>query len=444
MKLALIGAGGIRTPLFIESLLGRPKCAGIGELLLFDNDPSRLPLMRRMGRRIVKKAGQDLKINSTTNLSKAVDGASLVITTIRVGMEKGRIADERMAIHLGLLAQETTGLCGFSFACRSIPALLEIAEAVDRRAPGCWIVNFTNPAGLVSQAMLDAGITRAVGVCDSASALARHIAGEWGIGLGEIDLGVVGLNHLSVVTEARVNGKSVMPKVLGDAEFLKRYYGLFKTERIQAMGAVPNEYLYYFWRTSHALQVQARKKLTRGQEVLKFTNRFLKKAGAAGNVDEVLDLHEEMIASRESSYMSGAWGSKGKRPTDALSSEGYAGVALNFFGSLNKQTKQRMVLCLRNGLGALGLPTSDVLESSCEVGMGSVEAVAVKPPPQGEIELIRRIKVFESLASRAILTRDKRTALSALSVHPLVGPDKAAKALYSILRTHRDYVGQWK
>ncbi|MDP8255140.1 MAG: hypothetical protein P9M14_05280 [Candidatus Alcyoniella australis] len=443
MKLTLIGAGGIRTPLFISSLLGRPQQAGISELMLYDNDKSRMPLMRRMGARLIQRSGAGLKLKSTHSLSQAVDGASLVITTIRVGKELGRTADERIAMRLGLLAQETTGLCGFSFAARSIPALLEIAKQVAKRAPRCWLVNFTNPAGLVTQAMHDAGFNRSVGVCDSASALARHVANERGLGLDDIELGVIGLNHLSFVTQARLNGRSILGALVRDSGFLRRNYGVFQPTKITDLGAIPNEYLYYFWRHAHAMQVQSRKKQTRGDQVLELTNRFLEAAGKCRNAEELLEAHEQMIASRESSYMSAAWGKGRQRPTDALSNEGYAGVALNFLNALHAEQPRRMVLILPNHSGALDLPRSDTIESSCVVGPEGPRAIPVKRPAPSAVALLRRIKTFESLSSRAIITRDKRAALEALSIHPLIGPKQAQRALSALLKEHAEYVGNW-
>ena len=199
MKLALIGGGGVRSPLFVMSLLNWQQRLGVDELCLMDIDARKLELFGALCRQIVQRAGDPFKLTTTLDARTAFDGAHHVVTTIRVGQDVGRAIDERIALKHGVLGQETTGAGGFAMAMRSIPALLEYARLLQQVSPGAWMYNFTNPAGLVTQALRDAGFERTIGICDGANSGQGAIAAWMGIEPGLVRAEVYGLNHLILV-----------------------------------------------------------------------------------------------------------------------------------------------------------------------------------------------------------------------------------------------------
>src|SRR6185295_10982868 len=197
MKLALIGGGGVRAPLFVASALRRAERVGLEELCLMDIDAEKLAIFGELCREVCRRAESDVRITTTTDARAALEGARHVITTIRVGAEQGRVLDERIALKHGVLGQETTGPGGFAMALRSIPAVVSYAELLEQISPGAWLYSFTNPAGLVTQALRDRGFSRTIGICDGAN-VGHHAVADWlGVEDRQLRAEVFGLNHLS-------------------------------------------------------------------------------------------------------------------------------------------------------------------------------------------------------------------------------------------------------
>src|SRR5688572_17690257 len=204
MKLTIIGGGGVRTPRLMPSLVKRAERLGLDELWLMDNDPEKLALMGSLCQHMVRDAS--FKVVLSMDAREAIQGAQHVITSIRPGLEQGRATDERICFSHGVLGQETTGAAGFAMAMRSIPAILDYARLVNEiGAPGAWIYNFTNPAGLVAQALHDAGVNRIVGICDSANGAQHGVSRFLGVPLKQVHHQVYGLNHLSWTNSVRVD-----------------------------------------------------------------------------------------------------------------------------------------------------------------------------------------------------------------------------------------------
>src|SRR3954470_365989 len=197
MKLALIGGGGVRSPLFVASALRRAERVGLEELCLMDTDAEKLAIFGELCREVTRRAESDVRITTTTDQYAALDGAAHVVTTIRVGGEQGRVFDERIALKHGVLGQETTGPGGFAMALRSIPAILSYAEMLEKASPGAWLFSFTNPAGLVTQALRDAGFSHTIGICDGANVGHQSVADWLKLDPTKLRAEVFGLNHLS-------------------------------------------------------------------------------------------------------------------------------------------------------------------------------------------------------------------------------------------------------
>lgn len=205
-KLALVGGGGVRGPLFVESASRRADVLGLQEIVLFDVDPDKLRLLGGVATHLAREHS-NLRVVTTADPREALEGADFVVTTIRVGGDAGRVADERIALRHGVLGQETTGPGGFAMAMRTVPAALRYAELLAEVSPHAWLFNFTNPAGLVTQALQDAGHRRSVGICDSANLAQRAVAAYRGMDPDDLRPEVFGLNHLSWT---RADRKSVV------------------------------------------------------------------------------------------------------------------------------------------------------------------------------------------------------------------------------------------
>src|SRR4051812_26038734 len=217
MKLTIVGGGGFRVPLVYGALVRRRASLPFDEVVLHDVDAHRLQRIGGVLEGLAAEVGNVVPFRTTTDLDDAVDGADFVFCAIRSGQLEGRVVDESVPLSLGVLGQETTGPGGICFALRTIPAMVEIAEAVARRAPGAWLVNFTNPAGMVTEAVQRVMGERAVGICDSPSGLCRRVAAAVGRDPRELWFEYFGLNHLGWLRAARDEHGDLLPGLLADA-----------------------------------------------------------------------------------------------------------------------------------------------------------------------------------------------------------------------------------
>jgi 6-phospho-beta-glucosidase len=451
MKLALIGGGGVRSPEFVRGALAFAGDLDLQELWLMDNDPERLALIGPLCREI---AGDRITLHHTTDLDDAVRDAGLIVTSMRAGQEGGRVLDERLALRHGVLGQETTGPGGFSMAMRSIPAILHVAEAVERLAPRAWTFNFTNPAGLVAQALHDAGYRRVIGICDSANTAQHEIAAHLDIDADRVKTEVFGLNHLSWTRSARVDGRDVLPDLLADDGFIDNtHLRFFGVEIVRSMGMFLNEYLYYFYFRDVAVERILAEELTRGEEV-QMLNRELFETLRGLSPAEAVPAHAAYNARRSASYMAYAEQDADLREqrshpeTVAIPDQdevgGYAGVALRTALALTQDRPLRIGLNVPNNGAIAGMGDDDVVEVTCAVDGSGPHPVRIGAVPEDAYLLMRAVKRYERLAARAILERDRGLAVEALVAHPLVGSYPLARTLVDeYLAAHADYVGTW-
>jgi 6-phospho-beta-glucosidase len=443
MKLTVVGAGGIRMPLFVRSLLRRiGRGARIGELAMTDVRADRLHLMADLARFLAKDAGVDLRITEQPDLDRALSGADAVVTTIRPGFEEGRIHDELACRSVGILGQETVGAGGFAMAARAIPELLHIAGRAAVHAPDAVILNFTNPSGLCTQALHDAGFHQVVGICDSADNVKEYVAVSWGIEPGRIRSRVFGLNHLSATMQVWVDGEDVTARLMADDAFLDKWFGIFGRARVRELGAFPNEYLYYYLLPEQAVPAVLAEAETRGQKVKRLTDRFF--AGArdpslAGDPAKLLALHAACLADRSASYMEYAWKDTAakQRPDHQLAEgEGYAGVALDVVEGRWGEA-QEIALIVPNRGAVDWLSHSDVIEITCRVDATGI--IPLPPPfvPARLRELVSQVRLFETMTVLAARHQNARAAVWALAAHPLVHePDLAARVFRQFAAAH--------
>ena len=270
VKLLIIGAG-IRTPLLLHGLIKRQEALGLSEITLYDADPGRLHTMGAFARHVAAQGGATFTVTAEPDLATAAKGASFVFCAIRVGQERHRIADERVPLQYGVLGQETTGPGGFAMALRTIPVLLDYARILEAVAPAAWFVNFTNPAGLITQALTQQTSLRVVGICDTPTAMRRSVAAFLGHPESDLLIDYAGLNHLGWIRRVLVQGVDVLPTLIDRYEALAAQdheWALFDPGLIRALGMLPNEYLYYYYSRDTAVANILASGGTRGEQIL--------------------------------------------------------------------------------------------------------------------------------------------------------------------------------
>ena len=454
MKVAVIGGGGVRSMFLAKSIANRAKDLNITELVFMDNDPEKLNIYGKMAKEVAKRLAPHMKFSLTEDPVEAVSDADYVITTIRAGGDQMRCRDERIALDMGYLGQETTGAAGFSFAMRSIPALAQYCEYVKKYAkPTCKVFNFTNPAGVVSQTLRDMGYDFTFGICDAPSGMLRSFEEFLGLPLGSTEAFCYGLNHLSFFNEIISDGENVVPKLIDSERAYKqtdlRY---FKKEDILKKQFIPNEYLYYFYEPQKSVQNILNAPMTRGEQIEKINREMtaaLKNIDIENDFQKALEIFEHYYGMRENSYMASETGEKREKKYKfdiyAPDDGGYAGVALGIIDALIHKTEKTVIACVPNKNKALDfLCETDTVEISCKMIDGEAVPLSPKIVSEENKELILAVKEYERLASKAIRLHDRQSAVEALTVHPLVHNREAAEKLtekYGELNI--DYFGEW-
>ncbi len=459
MKLAIIGGGSVRTPRLIPSLVRRAERLGLEELWLMDSDSDKLRLIGGLCQVIADQLGAQFKIVFSDDARQTLTDTSHLITSIRPGKERGRAVDEHIAFEHGVLGQETTGAAGFAMAMRSLPAIMEYKALLDEvGAPNAWLYNFTNPAGLVAQGLHDAGYDRVIGICDSANG-AQHAASRYlGVPLDRTRHTVYGLNHLSWTRSVRVldedetgngtdAGEEVLPSLLGDENFIaSTHMQIFDGGLRQWQRAFMNEYLHYFYHRDEALKSLLAKPQTRGEEVWKLTENLIEELTAAPTKEEAVDTWRRIMGQRSASYFAHARNDKERPRMEPIGEddEGYAGVALGCIEAIQQNIPLYTGLNVPNNGTIHGLRDDDVVEVSCWIDANGVRPIPVTDIQEDQLMLMRDVKQYERLASRAIRERSRELAVQALTVHPLIGSyPLAGKLVDAFLNAHRDITGEW-
>lgn len=452
-KLTIIGGGGVRGPLFVEAAVRRAHTLGLSEIALVDIDTEKLRLIGPISRHLAAdQAG--LTLTTTIDARAALDGADFVVTTIRAGGEAGRVLDERIALSHGVLGQETTGPGGFGMALRSVPAILQYAELLAAVSPTAWLFNFTNPAGLVTQALRDAGHTRTVGICDGANLAQHAVAGHLGHPINALRPEVYGLNHLSWARAVRdTAGSDLLGPLLSDETFrantLQRFFPL---DLVELVGTWINEYLYYYYYAERAVEQISAERQTRGEEVVERNRALLARLDELDperDPEEALRVYRAYEEGRRSTYMGyaepddGATGEGRPRPFGE-GSEGYAGVALDLMEGLTGGGARYTAVNVPNEGAIAGLDDDDVVEVSCRVDADGVHPLPIGEIPAPQRALVQAVKSYERFTVDALRTRSRVDAVHALMAHPLVVSYSRATALADdYLAAHAEHVGAW-
>ena len=436
-----------------KSIAQQSEKLHIDHLVFMDTDEQKLRIYGGMAAHVARILNPALRFELTTDAKRAVSDASYIITTIRVGGDHMRVRDERIALAHGVLGQETTGAAGFSFAMRSIPVLAEYCELIRRYArPTVKVFNFTNPAGVVSQTLRDLGYDFTYGICDAPSGMLHQFAALYGADPSEIAGECYGLNHLSFFRSIKLRGREILPELLSSPQtYQETDMRFFEPELAQSLGCILNEYLYYFYYRKKAVENILHSSQTRG-EVIEEINRSmtaeLSKLDIENDFEQCLKCYESWYGKRENAYMANETGIRRTAPWkfDIFSpdSGGYAGVALRFIQIMESGTQGSMILCVPNQGAIPTLEDRDIVEITCDITREGVRPHPVLNADHRTLELIRRVKIYERLASRAIRLKDPQAAVDCLALHPLVNSYSLARPLaQSYMELNRAYCGDW-
>jgi 6-phospho-beta-glucosidase len=442
MKLTILGGGGFRVPLVYAAVLGQRDARGIREVALHDTDEGRLGAVRHVladqaqRHTAASEVPTPARVTATTSLDAALEGADFVFSAIRVGGLEGRVVDERLALDVGLLGQETTGPGGVGYGLRTVPVALAVAERVALLAPDAWVINFTNPAGLVTQAMQTVLGDRVVGICDSPLGLAKRAAGALGFGLSDVVIDYAGTNHLGWLHGLSADGRNVLPDLLGDPQRLESFEEghLFGAEWLQSLGAIPNEYLWYYDFTRDSIAQIRESGQTRGEYLLGQQSDFY--AAVRASPERAWELWDTVRRERNATYMAetraGGDGHEGlERTAEDVEGGGYEGVALALMGAIARDDPATLILNVRNGGTLPGLPADAVVEVPCLVTAAGPATLPVSPLRGRELGLVQQVKAVDELVIRACREGSASVAVQAFASHPLVDSVTVARQLWS-------------
>ncbi|HEX6673691.1 MAG TPA: 6-phospho-beta-glucosidase [Actinomycetes bacterium] len=415
LKIAVVGGGSTYTPELVQGFATRQDRLPVDELALYDVDAERLEVVGGLARRMLDRAGWSGLLVLAERREQALDGADFVVVQLRVGGQAMRLADETVPLEFGCIGQETTGPGGFAKALRTVPVVVELAEETERRAaPGAWLVDFTNPVGIVTQALLDRG-SRAIGLCNSAIGFQRHFAGLLGVAADRLELEHVGLNHLTWVRAVKVDGVDRLPELLDrHGEEVAAGLGL-PLELLRTLGTVPSYYLRYYYATGEVLAEQ-RHNPSRAEQVMAIEHELL-----GLYRDPALDTKPALLEKR-----GGAW---------------YSEAAAALIASLHAGTGDVQVVDVRNDGALPDLPGDAVVEVPARVDRDGAHPLPLAPLAPELLGLVQQAKAYERLAVAAALGGDRAVALKALLANPLVREYRvAAPLLDALLERSRPYL----
>jgi len=403
MKISIIGAGSSYTPELFEKLAEVKERLPVKTISLMDIDKTRLEIVSSFCRRYAKKLKLDVKIESTTNLDEAISGSDFINTQIRVGGNTSRASDEKIALEAGFIGQETTGPTGFMKAIRTIPVMLKIADSIKKNAPDNWLINYTNPTGIVSQALHDNTNIKCAALCSGGIRKTWDTAAALGVDSKDVQFDIFGLNHLNFTYNIKIKGRSIT-----DEEFLKvaKQVSEIPAELSIKLGAIPSGYLqYYYHRIKKTKELQAASK-TRGELVQELEKEIY------------ADFSNEAFDDKPPSLVKRGGG-------------GYSQVALGTMDAIyNNRDTWSVINVPNNGIFKF-LPDNAVMETSVILNANGIRPVACAPPPKAVWGLVSMVKNYEMLTAEAAVTRNRNTAILALTHHPLVMDYDAAEKIFN-------------
>ena len=419
LKLAIIGAGSGYTSELIEEISKQEQILEIKEVVLHDIDENRLNIMADYCLRNLKAQGSSIKIKRTRNLTEAIDGAHFIDTQIRVGGNRQRVLDEKIPLKYGFLGQETTGIGGMFKAFRTIPAMLEIARKVEEINPDAWIVNYTNPTGLVTEALLKKSKIKIAGLCSGGLFPKWWAKKALGVDEMDVDYDYVGLNHMNFAFNLKIKGRPVSDLEL-DKIIEASNHGEVDITLMKKLRLIPSPYLKYFFHRSKIIEELKAKKTTRGEYVLEIEKEVFRAFSNPYQVTIPEILHQR-------------------------GGGGYSEVAINVMKAIHTDKTQKIVVNVPNNGVIKWLPDDAVIETPCLVNASGIKPLAVPELPKEIWGLISAVKNYEQLAVEAALTGSLDLAELALLAHPLIGDYERIKPLLNeMMAANKEFLPQFK
>lgn len=446
MILTILGGGGFRVPLVFKALAADRSAERVTELRLYDVDPVRLAAIEHVVSELATTRPDAPRVVATGDLAAALAGTDFVFSAMRVGGTAGRATDEAICLGHGIIGQETVGAGGISYALRGIPVALDLAAAMRTHAPDAWLINFTNPAGVITQVLRGELGERVVGICDSPVGLARRVlatlqgaglvrpdAGPVGLGGSAVRMDYLGLNHLGWLQGLSVDGDDVLPLLLERPDLVESFEEgrLFGAPLVQALGSVPNEYLHYYYFAREDLATDLATEQPRGRFLQAQQDAFYARVAALGGQPGAHRIWEDVRMERERTYMASNREAAGSFERDEadLATGGYDQVALAIMHAIANDRPAELVLNVANRGTIDGLADDDVIETVCRIDAHGITPLAVSPLPDHARGMVVNQKYVERQTIRAVVTGSRRDALLALLQHPLVDSWNTAAAV---------------
>jgi len=432
MKIAVIGGAGVRTPLLVKGLTRSDL--PIEEIALFDVNPERLDAIASLARSYART------VKTFPTASLCVADADFVFLSIRAGGIEARARDEAAAIALGVVGQETIGPAGFAMAMRNVPPAVEYARLIAGLAPRAWIINFTNPVGIVTQAMTQDGNARVIGICDTPAELFADVTRVLDLPADRCFFDYFGLNHLGWLREVFVDGEPQLSRLWDDDPLLERVYRapLFDARFLRQLRLLPTEYLFFYYRPREALANLQTAGRTRGRDIAALNERLFHDLMTAGS--SARQLYETYLEQRSAGYLrleaGGASGPARPEPVDDRASElaGYDKIALAVVRAIHSDSNAIIPLNVPNRGALRGLADTDIVEVPCVVGANGARPLAVDAMPDDVRELVVRVKEYERFTVDAASAPSMDAAVRALSLNPLVGTHALARRLVDSMK----------
>jgi len=418
IKLAIVGAGSTYCPELMQGLIRRKDIIQLDELRLSDIDESRLNIVGEFCERVLLENGMEPRITRTIDLPRALDGADFVVAQIRAGRLEARIRDEKIPLGYGFIGQETTGIGGFTNALRTIPQMGRIASAIEQYAPEAWLINFSNPSGIVTEFLLNHTNVKSVGLCNLPIGIQERVSKLLRLQMHQVRLETVSLNHCGAVTAVHVGGENVLPGLLTQVvldqasaqdPWIQNYRPI-----IELLNAIPNDYLQYFFYHERKLNEQKAAPQTRGEACVDIETRLL-----SYYADERNRTVPPMLAERGGHL--------------------YSEAAIALIASLSGAEPGYHVIDVQNQGVIDFLPDKSVIETCCYVEKNSIRRMPLTVSPCDTLRaLLTSVKAYETLTVQAAMTGDRQTALRALACNPITADlDRAQPCLLEMLEQNR-------
>lgn len=424
VRLVYIGGGSTRAPGTVAALVERGSAFAGSEIVLVDLDPERLDVVRRLLERMAAVRGVDLRVRTTIDRAAALDGADVVLTSFRPGGFEARALDETIPLRHGVIGQETQGPGGFFMALRTITVMRDVVEEMERRCPDAWLVNYTNPVNLVSEAITHHSPIRCVSLCEGPLTFPADLARIAGLDPARLDATLVGLNHTGWTVRHRYDGADAMPLIEAADEARSRDATPRSRDELMlhlaaTIGAIPSAYLYYFYFREHAVDAARASGPTRAQRIM-------------AEVDDYWAHYREQADADE------------PRLDPARSRGGILELelAIDVTDAIVNDRGTAWPVNVPNRGGALpGFPDDLVVEIPARVSAAGIDPIGVEPLPRDVRGLILALGEYQAVAAEAAWNGSRRDGIRALASNPLVGSLPLAEAIYGeMAAAHREYL----